>query len=53
MKVIEPATEQVLADIPEADVSEADAAVERAKAAFPGWRAVTPHDRAMLISFVW
>jgi betaine-aldehyde dehydrogenase len=49
VKVIEPATEQVLADIPEADVSEADAAVARAKAAFPGWRAITPHDRAMLM----
>jgi betaine-aldehyde dehydrogenase len=49
VKVIEPATEQVLADVPEADVAGADAAVARAKAAFPEWRAVTPHDRAMLL----
>jgi acyl-CoA reductase-like NAD-dependent aldehyde dehydrogenase len=49
VKVIEPATEQVLADIHEADVSDADAAVARAKAAFPAWRAVTPHDRALLM----
>ena len=49
MKVIEPATEQVLADVPEAGVADADAAVARAKAAFPAWRAVTPHDRAILM----
>jgi acyl-CoA reductase-like NAD-dependent aldehyde dehydrogenase len=49
LKVIEPATEKVLADIAEAGVEDADAAVARAKAAFPAWRAVTPHDRAMLM----
>ncbi|HET9783224.1 MAG TPA: aldehyde dehydrogenase family protein [Candidatus Dormibacteraeota bacterium] len=49
VKVIEPATEQVLADVPEAGVADADAAVARAKAAFPAWRAVTPHDRAKLM----
>ena len=49
MKVIEPATEQVLAEVPEAGIAEADAAVARAKAAFPGWRAVTPGDRARLL----
>jgi acyl-CoA reductase-like NAD-dependent aldehyde dehydrogenase len=49
LKVIEPATEKVLADIPEAGVDEADRAVARARAAFPAWRAVTPHDRGMLM----
>jgi acyl-CoA reductase-like NAD-dependent aldehyde dehydrogenase len=49
MKVIEPATEQVLADLPEAGVAEADRAVARAKAAFAAWRAVTPGDRARLM----
>ena len=49
VKVIAPATEKVLADIPEAGVAEADRAVARAKAAFPAWRAVTPHDRAALL----
>src|SRR5437868_1969553 len=49
MKVIEPATEQVLAEVPEASVEDADRAVARAKAAFPAWRAVTPHDRGALL----
>ena len=49
MKVIEPATETVLADVPEADVEDADRAVARAKAAFPAWRAVSPGDRALLL----
>jgi len=49
MKVIEPATEQVLAEVPEAGIAEADAAVARAKAAFPAWRSVTPGDRARLL----
>src|SRR5256712_6521136 len=49
VKVIEPATEKVLADVQEAGVEDADRAVARAKAAYPGWRAVTPHDRAVLL----
>src|SRR5437588_4412192 len=49
MKVIEPATEKVLAEVPEASVEDADRAVARAKAAFPAWRAVTPHDRGALL----
>ena len=42
MQVFEPATEQVLAELPRAGVEEADEAVARAKAAFPAWRDVTP-----------
>jgi len=49
VKVIEPATEKVLADVQEAGVEDADRAVARAKAAYPGWRAVRPHDRAVLL----
>ncbi len=49
LQVIEPATEQVLADLPRAGVEEADAAVARAKAAFPAWRAVTAADRARIL----
>ena len=49
LQVIEPATEQVLAELPHAGVEEADAAIARAKAAFPAWRAVTPGDRATLL----
>src|SRR4029077_14050610 len=49
LRVIEPATEQVLAEIPLAGVEEADQAVARAKAAYPAWRAVTPRDRANML----
>src|SRR5438270_4128148 len=47
--VLEPATEEPLADLPSAGVEETDAAVARAKAAFPAWRAVAPADRARLL----
>jgi len=47
--VLEPATEAVLAEIPRAGADEADAAVARAKAAYPAWRAVSPRDRARLM----
>jgi acyl-CoA reductase-like NAD-dependent aldehyde dehydrogenase len=47
--VLEPATEAVLAEIPRAGAEEADAAVARAKAAYPAWRAVAPADRAKLL----
>ena len=49
MKVIEPATEKVLAEVAEASVDDADRAVARAKAAYPAWRAVTPFDRGQLL----
>jgi acyl-CoA reductase-like NAD-dependent aldehyde dehydrogenase len=49
LTVLEPATEQVLAEIPRAGAEEADAAVARAKAALPGWRAIAPADRAKLL----
>ncbi|GAA4080638.1 aldehyde dehydrogenase family protein [Actinomadura miaoliensis] len=47
--VINPATEEVVAAVPMASTEEVDAAVERAKAAFPAWRAVAPGDRARLL----
>jgi betaine-aldehyde dehydrogenase len=47
--VLEPATEQVLAAVPRAGEAEVDAAVARARRAFPAWRAVTPGDRATLM----
>jgi acyl-CoA reductase-like NAD-dependent aldehyde dehydrogenase len=47
--VVEPATEQVMAEVPRAGVEETDAAVARAKKAFPGWRAVEPADRSALL----
>jgi acyl-CoA reductase-like NAD-dependent aldehyde dehydrogenase len=49
LAVLEPATEAVLAEIPRAGVEEADAAVARAKAAYPAWRAVAPAERAKLL----
>ncbi|MEO8689217.1 MAG: aldehyde dehydrogenase family protein [Solirubrobacteraceae bacterium] len=49
LEVVEPATEAVLAEIPRAGVEETDAAVARAKAAYPAWRAVAPGDRAALL----
>ena len=44
--VIEPATEAVLEELPRAGIEEVDTAVENAKRAFPGWRAIAPADRA-------
>jgi len=49
LTVLEPATEQVLAELPRAGVEDADAAVARAKAAYPAWRAVAPADRSRLL----
>jgi betaine-aldehyde dehydrogenase len=49
IEVIEPATEKVMAEVPRAGAEEVDAAVARAKAAFPAWRAVAPADRAKLL----
>ena len=49
LSVLEPATEQVLREIPRATADDVDAAVARAKAAFPAWRAVTPGDRSRLL----
>ena len=54
IEVVEPATEQVLAELAarrrERDV---DAAVARAKAAFRAWRAVAPADRARAAARAW
>src|SRR3954453_9577072 len=49
LEVIEPATESTLATVPRAGVEETDAAVARARAAYPAWRAVAPADRARLL----
>jgi len=47
--VINPATEEVIAEIASASVEETDEAVARAKEAFPAWSAVAPADRAVLL----
>src|SRR3954452_15903349 len=47
--VLNPATEETIATLEEAGVEETDAAVARAKAAFPAWRDVSPRDRGRLL----
>jgi acyl-CoA reductase-like NAD-dependent aldehyde dehydrogenase len=49
VQVVEPATEEVMAELPQAGVEESDAAVARAREAFPAWRRVAPGDRAALM----
>jgi acyl-CoA reductase-like NAD-dependent aldehyde dehydrogenase len=49
LTVVNPATEQPIAQLAQAGVGETDAAVARAKAAFPAWRAVAPVDRSRLL----
>jgi betaine-aldehyde dehydrogenase len=49
LQVINPATELPIAELEPAGVEQTDAAVARAQAAFPAWRAVKPADRARLL----
>jgi betaine-aldehyde dehydrogenase len=49
LTVLNPATEEVIAQLEAAGVEETDVAVARAKAALPAWRAVTPADRVRLL----
>jgi acyl-CoA reductase-like NAD-dependent aldehyde dehydrogenase len=49
IEVLEPATAQVMAELPQAGIEETEAAVARAKQAFPAWRAVSPDDRSSLL----
>ena len=49
MQVINPATEQVVTEIESLDVEATDAAIARARAAFPAWREIAPGDRARLL----
>ncbi|HEY4604867.1 MAG TPA: aldehyde dehydrogenase family protein [Blastococcus sp.] len=47
--VVNPATEEVLATVPQAGVADTDAAVARARRAFDSWRRVAPADRGRLL----
>jgi acyl-CoA reductase-like NAD-dependent aldehyde dehydrogenase len=47
--VVDPATEETIAELEQADRDAADEAVERAKRAFPAWRAVSVEDRGRLL----
>ena len=49
LTVLNPATEEPIAELEQAGVEEADEAVARAREAFPAWRAVAPADRARLL----
>ena len=49
IEVLEPATGEVMAEVPQAGLEETDAAIERAKQAFPAWRGVEPPDRSRLL----
>jgi len=49
LTVLNPATEDVIAELEPAGAEETDAAVARALAAYPAWRAVAPGDRARLL----
>ena len=49
LTVLNPATEEPIAELEQAGVEEADEAVARAQEAFPAWRAVAPADRARLL----
>jgi acyl-CoA reductase-like NAD-dependent aldehyde dehydrogenase len=49
LTILNPATEQRLAQLERAGVEETDAAVAAARAAFPAWRSVTPADRGRLL----
>ncbi|RKT56036.1 aldehyde dehydrogenase family protein [Saccharothrix australiensis] len=47
--VIDPATAEKVRTVALASLEETDAAIDRARAAFPAWRAVAPGDRARLL----
>jgi acyl-CoA reductase-like NAD-dependent aldehyde dehydrogenase len=49
VSVVEPATEEVMAELPKAGVDGADTAIARAAEAFPAWKRVTPGERAELM----
>jgi betaine-aldehyde dehydrogenase len=52
LRVVNPATEEPVAELEEAGIEETDAAVATARAAFPGWAAVPPPERARVLRAV-
>src|SRR4051794_9824859 len=49
IQVMEPATAEVMAELPRAGAEETDEAVERARSAYPSWRKLSPGDRSALL----
>ncbi|MFJ3174427.1 aldehyde dehydrogenase family protein [Streptomyces roseus] len=52
IEVVNPADEQVIGGVPAGNADDVDAAVRAARAAFPGWAATPPAERAALIGAV-
>ena len=48
-EVVNPATEQVVAEAPNASVADAEAACAAAKAALPAWKRTSPAERSALL----
>jgi 1-pyrroline dehydrogenase len=48
-EVLNPATGEVIAEVPKGTQADVDRAVEAAKAALPAWRETTPQDRASML----
>jgi len=48
-EVVNPATEEVIGQVPQVSAEEADAAIARARTAYEAWRAIAPADRARLL----
>jgi acyl-CoA reductase-like NAD-dependent aldehyde dehydrogenase len=49
LEVVNPATEEIVSTVEQVSAEQTDAAIARAAAAFPAWRAVAPGDRARLL----
>src|SRR6185436_19234013 len=49
LTILNPASEEPIAELDQAGVEETNTAVDRARNAFPAWRAVAPTDRARLL----
>jgi acyl-CoA reductase-like NAD-dependent aldehyde dehydrogenase len=49
VQLINPATEKVIQTVEPTSLDETDAAIERSRGAFDGWRRVSPSDRARLL----
>src|SRR3712207_8856678 len=49
LEVLNPATEEVVKRLDQATEEDADAAIARAKEAFPRWRTIEPSDRSRLL----
>ena len=47
--VIDPATEEAIAEVPQADYADVNKAVEAAKQAFPSWSSLSPGERSALL----